>query len=228
MGNSMGSRSRLFSSILFMAIMGLSSLTAPAQSSEDGVVVLNGGGRTLFSKPPTHSNVPSPPLPPGVVTIYSNLGTGDQTYNAIAGVGILGPDAGQPWPEEVGSTFIPTADHLVQAVRVGATYVQGTNGIVISLNEDDNGIPGKQLAAGRFMNLPVFGSCCTLQTGKGKRGVPVKANTQYWVVLKPVAKDTFAVWNDNYQEIQGHWANNIGFGWDGSFQVLGAFGVYGK
>lgn len=225
MKNRTGAQSKLFTVILLIAIVGITSL-AVAQAND--VVTINGGRKTLFLKPPSHSAVPSVALPAGVITIYSNLGQGDQTYNPNAGVGILGPNAGQPWPEEVGSAFTPTADHLVQAIRVGTTYVQGTNGIILSLNEDDHGIPGKQLAGGKFMNLPRFGSCCTLQTGKGASGVQIKANTQYWVVVRPVAKDTYAVWNDNFNEVQGTWSNNIGSGWDTSYQVLGAFGVYGK
>jgi len=221
-----GSTSWLFTAILLIAIVGITSL-AVAQTP-DGVVTTNGGLRTLFLKPPSHSALPSEPLPAGVITIYSNLGKGDQTYNPNAGVGILGPNAGQPWPQSVGCAFIPTKDHLVQAVRVGATYVQGTNGIIVSLNEDDNGIPGKALASGKFRNLPRFGSCCTLQTGKGKSGVQIKANTQYWVVLQPIADDTYAVWDDNFNEIQGTWSNTLGSGWNTSYQVLGAFGVYGQ
>lgn len=218
-----GLRSFMWLGILLCTVASLASA-----ADQSGVTTINGGRKTVYVKPAWHSNQASTPLPAGVITIYSNLGTGDKAYNGNAGVGILGPDAGQPWPQEVGSTFTPKADHIVQAVRVGATYVQGTNGIVVSLNEDDNGVPGKQLASGKFTNLPTFGSCCTLQTGKGKSGIPVKANTTYWIVLRPIANDTYAVWNDNYNEIQGHWANNLGSGWNGSFQVLGAFGVYGQ
>jgi len=197
-------------------------------AARNNTVIINGGRQTIFVAPPIRSSISTTPLPPALVTIYSNLGKGDQVYNPNSGTGILGPDAGQPWPQTVGSAFTPTKDHIVQAVRVGATYVQGTNGIIVSLNEDDNGVPGKQLAAGKFSNLPQFGTCCTLQTGKGKTGIGVKANTQYWIVLQPIAKDTYAVWDNNYQGIEGRWANNLGSGWNGSFQVLGAFGVYGQ
>jgi hypothetical protein len=167
---------------------------------------------------------------PKLVTIYSNLGKRKNVYNAIAGVGILGPDAGQPWPESVGCGFRPKADHMVTEIQVGATYVQGTNTLVVSLNEDNKGIPGKALHTWRFSNLPTFGSCCTLQTAKYAKGIPVKKGKLYWVVLSPQQKfkDTYDVWNNNFAGTQGTFSNNMGSGWNSSYQVLGAFGVFGE
>ena len=59
-------------------------------------------------------------------------------------------------------------------IQVGATYVQGTNSLVMSLNEDDHHKPGKALHTWRFANLPTSGSCCTVQTGKFAKGIKVK------------------------------------------------------
>jgi hypothetical protein len=216
-----------FFTIITVIVLALST-QAIAQTAKNGTVTINGGRNMIFVKPPVYTISPPNTLPAGVIVIYSNLGKGNDTYNAISGVGILGPDAGQMLPQSVGTAFTPTADHLVQAVQVGATYVQGTNGVIVSLNEDSNGVPGKQLAAKSFTNLPSFGSCCTLQTGMGKSGIPVKANTQYWIVLQPIANDTYCVWNDNYQGLQGRWANNTGQGWQSSYQVLESMAVYGK
>lgn len=227
MGNSVSRLSSVIIGIAFVVIT--LAVLSTAQIANDNTVTINGGRNTIFLKPPTYSISHSAALPAGVITIYSNLGKGSNVYNAISGVGILGPNVpGQPLPQSVGTAFTPTADHLVQAVQVGATYVQGTNGVIVSLNEDSNGVPGKQLAAKTFANLPLFGTCCTLQTGVGKSGIPVKANTQYWVVLQPVANDTYCVWNDNYQGLQGQWANNTGQGWHSSYQVLESMAVYGK
>ena len=57
---------------------------------------------------------------------------------------------------------------------MGATYVQGTNSLVMSLNEDDHHKPGEALHTWRFANLPTSGSCCTVQTGKFAKGIKVK------------------------------------------------------
>lgn len=229
MRNSIRRRSLLIINV-FAAIIILALCTqAIAQTAKDETVTINGGRNAIFVGPPVHLTSPSEALPAGVITIYSNLGKGSNVYNAISGSGILGPNVpGQPLPQSVGTAFVPTQDHLVQAVRVGATYVQGTNGVIVSFNEDSNGVPGKALAQKTFTNLPTFGTCCTLLTGKGASGIPVKAKTQYWVVLQPIANDTYCVWNDNYQGLQGRWANNTGQGWNGSFQVLESMAVYGK
>ncbi|HSY98301.1 MAG TPA: hypothetical protein VK788_02300 [Terriglobales bacterium] len=200
------------------------------QAAGDGVVTINGGRNTILMRAPSDPFVPAVTESPKLVKIYSNLGTGSHVYNAIAGVGILGPDAGQPWPESVGCGFRPKADHMVTEIQVGATYVQGTNTLVVSLNENNKGIPGKALHTWRFSNLPTFGSCCTLQSAKYAKGIPVKKGKLYWVVLSPQQKfkDTYDVWNNNFAGTQGTFSNNIGSGWNSSYQVLGAFGVFGK
>jgi hypothetical protein len=195
-----------------------------------GVVTINGGRNTILVRTPSEPFVPATTASSKLVKIYSNLGKGSNVYNSIAGVGILGPDAGQPWPQSVGCGFRPTADHTVTEIQVGATYVQGANTLVVSLNEDNKGIPGKALHTWHFSNLPTFGSCCTLQTAKYARGIPVKKEKLYWVVLSPQKqfKDTYDVWNNNFAGTQGTFSNNIGSGWNSSYQVLGAFGVFGK
>ncbi len=226
MGTTIRHRSSVIIGIV-LAVITLATL-ATAQTASDGTVTINGGRNAIFVKPPTFSTLHRQNVPGRGVVIYSNLGHGDQAYNSISGVGILGPDAGQPLPESVATAFTPTADHVVQAVSVGVTYVQGTNGVVVSLSEDNDGIPGKQLASETFLNLPLFGTCCTLQTIKGKSGIQVKANTQYWVVVRPIATDTYCVWNDNFWGIQGRWANTTGQGWHSSFQVLESLAVYGR
>lgn len=200
------------------------------QAANDGVITINGGRNTILMRAPSEPFVPAVTASSNLVKIYSNLGKGSQVYNAISGYGILGPDAGQPWPESVGCGFRPKADHTVTEIQVAATHVQGTNALVVTLNEDNKGIPGKALHTWHFSNLPTFGQCCALQTAKYAKGIPVKKGKLYWVVLSPQAKDkdTYDVWNNNFAGTQGTFSNNIGSGWDSSYQVLGAFGVFGK
>jgi hypothetical protein len=200
------------------------------QAANDGVITINGGRNTILMRAPSEPFVPAVRPSPTLVEIYSNLGKGSKVYNAISGYGILGPDAGQPWPQSVGCGFRPKANHTVTEIQVGATWVQGTNSLVVSLNEDDKGIPGKALHTWHFSKLPVFGKCCALQTAKYAKGIPVKKGKLYWVVLSPQQqfKDTYDVWNNNFAGTQGTFSNNLGSGWDSSYQVLGAFGVFGK
>ena len=131
----------------------------------------------------------------------------------------------------VGNGFRPKADYLVTEVAVGATHYQNTNVLVVSLNQDNHGIPGKALQTWYFSNLPNIWTCCTLQTGKYARGIPVKKGKLYWVVLRPENKfqDTWDMWADNYAEKSGkYFSNNIGSGWNTSYQTLSAVGVFGK
>jgi hypothetical protein len=221
---------KLSRSIISFCLVVFAAIGAFAQGNKDGVVTINGGSRALFLKPPSRILAPDAPLPAGVVIIYSNLGKGDQAYNPNAGVGIVGKDAGQLFPQWVGIAFTPKADHLVQGIQVAATYVSGSNEMALLLDADDNGIPGSTLHAWKLSNLPEFGSCCVLQTSKYPAGIPVKGGTQYWIVLRtmPQGTDTYGVWDDNFKETQGTWANNTGQGWHTSYQVLPAVGVYGQ
>jgi hypothetical protein len=166
-----------------------------------------------------------------LVTIYSTLGKGDNVYSTQSAIGILGTDTGQMLPEMVANGFRPKADHVVTEVQVGATHNQGTNVLVVSLNQDNHGVPGKALHTWRFSNLPAIWTCCTLQTGKYAKGIKVQKGKLYWVVLRPNQQfqDTWDFWADNFAGKQGRlWANNTGTGWNASYQTLAGLGVFGK
>ena len=127
---------------------------AMGQASKDGVITINGGRTTVYMKPPSPVVAPAQPPSADLVTIYSNLGTGSNVYNAIAGSGVLGRQVpGQPRPEWLANGFTPTADHTVTEIQVGVTYVSGDNEMVLSLNEDNGGVPGKVLHTWHFANL---------------------------------------------------------------------------
>jgi len=211
------------------AILGFANLAASAQSS-DGVVRFNGGRSAVLLRAPAQPFTPAVAAPAKLVKIYSTLGTGKSVYSTLSAFGILGVDAGQPLPQMVGDGFRPKADHIVTMIQVGATYYQGTNALVVSLNQDNHGIPGKALHTWHFTNLPVAWSCCTLQTAKYAKGIPVKKGKLYWVVLRPEKQfqDTYDLWADNIAGKQGTFANNTGTGWNASYQMLSAVGVFGK
>jgi hypothetical protein len=207
------------------------TLAASAQTSNDGVIKLNGGRSAILMRAPSQPFMPAVRPSSKLVKIYSTLGKGNNVYSTLSGFGILGTGAGQPWPEMVGNGFRPKADHIVTEIQVGATHFQGTNALVVSLNQDNHGVPGKALHTWHFTDLPVIWSCCTLQTGKYAKGIMVKKGKLYWVVLRPEEKfqDTWDIWADNFAGKQGRmWANNIGSGWSSSYQTLGAVGVFGK
>ncbi len=207
------------------------AIAASAQT-KPGVIPINGGRNAVFVGKPDNS-LPAAHPAAGLVTIYSNLGTGTNVYNGIAGTGILGLHVpNMLYPEWLADSFVPTADHVVTQIQVGVTWVQGPNGVILSLAADNpSGGPGQPLKSWRLPNLPVFGTCCTLQTVTLTTPIPVTAGATYWIVLRtPDAnQSTWAVWNDNFNELNGPLWNNLGFGWiDEGMQAQGAFGVFGQ
>lgn len=214
-----------------LGLLILFSLTAAAQANSPRVATLNDGRTVVYLKPPSNFFTPAPP-DAGLVTIYSNLGTGNNIYNGIAGTGILGHFVpGQPFPEWIGNSFVPSDNRMVTEVQVGVTYVSGPKEMELTLNADDNGLPGEVLARWHTTNLADFGTCCQLMTAKASTGIPVSADTTYWIVVRTKIKNmgTYDVWNNDYNDVQGPTAVNHGHGWvDGGIQVQGAFGVFGQ
>nr|MBA3915172.1 hypothetical protein [Terriglobales bacterium] len=105
-----------------LGLLILFSLTAAAQANSPRVATLNDGRTVVYLKPPSNFFTPAPP-DAGLVTIYSNLGTGNNIYNGIAGTGILGHFVpGQPFPEWIGNSFVPSDNRMVTEVQVGVTY----------------------------------------------------------------------------------------------------------
>ena len=226
----MGTR-MLSRSVVCVGILSFVSMAAFTQDTKEGVITIDGGRTALFMKTPSQISTPVILSDPKLVKIYSNLGTGTSVYNAGAGNGVIGPKAGQKFPEWIGCGFRAKADHTVTEIRVGVTYVQGSNGVTLSLNADNHDRPGKALQTWQFANLPDFGTCCTLQIGKSTTGIKIKKGKLYWVVLRTSAKtqDTWDVWNYDISGQQGPWSNNIGSGWTkAGMQQLNAFGVFGR
>jgi hypothetical protein len=135
----------------------------------------------------------------GLVTIFSNLAAKypKGEYWCCTGYNVMGPDsgAGEQW---MGAAFTPSADHTVTRIEVAGGYSQqGTNGVVLSLNDDNKGVPGKALKTWNVSGLPRFGTCCALVVKSDSSGIPVSAGKQYWVVLSTNSHelDTVDAWN---------------------------------
>jgi len=136
-----------------------------------------------------------------LVTIVGNLASyRSGRYWAFEGSPVTGPDAEEGFPENWRAVaFSPSANHTATVIQVGVGLVSGTDGLVLSLNRDDKGIPGKAIATVQLRNLPAFGTCCTIETATLAKGVPLKAGTQYWVVVSTNTSEltTSATWTFN-------------------------------
>ncbi|HLY01134.1 MAG TPA: hypothetical protein VKR56_01410 [Candidatus Cybelea sp.] len=85
-----------------------------------------------------------------LVTIVGNLASyRSGRYWAFEGSPVTGPDAEEGFPENWRAVaFSPSANHTATVIQVGVGLVSGTDGLVLSLNRDDKGIPGKAIATG--------------------------------------------------------------------------------
>ena len=169
--------------------------------------VLRGNGTMVWGK---HARItvvtdPAPSIATtnlndaGLITIFSNLGAAypKGEYWCCTGYNVMGQNsgAGEQW---MAAAFTPAADHTVTKIEVAVGYSQqGTNGVVLSLNLDNNGVPGKALKTWNASGLPRFGTCCGLVVKTESAGIPVSAGKQYWVVLSTNSKeqDTVDGWN---------------------------------
>lgn len=221
----------LTNAVLCSTLLALASMAAfAAQDRTNGAIIINGGKEAIA----THVQVPFHPANPDrakLKTIYSNLGTGTNVYTAGAGWTVCGPNSNicTQW---VAMPFTPKAKALVTKIEAAVGWFAGTNELVLSLYSDSKGLPGKAIRNWHVKNMPNFGTCCTLNTVRSKKGLAVRKGKQYWVVASTDSTDTNlgAAWNFTYNNAQGSWANsnNQGSTWNTQGGTLGALGVFGR
>jgi hypothetical protein len=102
--------------------------------------------------------------------------------------------------------FTPATNMTVKELEASVVWDEGTNAVVMSLNNDSSGLPGKAIHTWSVKNLATIGTCCQLATAKSKAGIPVKAGTQYWLVVGTNSNDTniFAAWEVNSTDMRSH------------------------
>jgi hypothetical protein len=213
-----------------LTVLALASVTAFAgQDTRNGVVIINGGREAVAMRPqlPVRAGNPNPGK---LKTIYSNLGTSTDAYYSGAGWTVCGPDSNicTQW---VAGAFTPKANSTLTEIEVAVGWFAGTNAAILRLNKDSNGLPGKAIHSWNLTNLYDFGTCCTLDVLKDKKGIKVKGKTQYWVVASTTLTSTFGgAWNYTYNLATGSWANSNDQGttWNSQGGDIPAFGVFGK
>ncbi len=186
---------------LALALLVSGGAVSAASSGPSRGILMNGThAKKIVIPEPALSFTPMPSDVPGQVTIFSNLASKYRKgeYWCCSGYNIMGRDsgAGEQW---IAAAFIPDADHTVTKIQVGAGWSQGTNGIVISLNKDDHGVPGNALKTWNLSSLPIFGTCCTVLQVSSRTGIPLSGGQQYWVMLSTNDSETDTVdgWNES-------------------------------
>lgn len=135
----------------------------------------------------------------GAVTIFSSLASKypNGVYWCCTGYNVMGSNSGVgvQW---MGGAFTPDSNHTLTRVEVAVGYSgQGPNAVVISVNEDKGGVPGKALKKWNVSGLPAFGTCCTTVLRTDKAGIALTGGQQYWIVasLSSGETDTVDGWN---------------------------------
>jgi len=177
-------------------LAGTSSLAA-------GNSVLSHDGRQTFVAPSSNAPHRTNLFDPGGgrVVIFSNIGKkyDNGRYWCCTGATITGPTALSGFPEFwQAAAFTPADDATISRIAVAVGFVQGVNGLVLSINADSSGAPGAAIQSWDLSNLPTFGDCCVVDLQKNA-GVPVTGGTQYWIVVSTndSEKRTWAAWNLN-------------------------------
>ena len=132
----------------------------------------------------------------GLVTIYDSIAGKypKGRYWCCSGYNVMGQNQGTQW---MGGAFTPGANHTATRIEIAVGWSQGPNGVVVSINSDNNGVPGTALKTWNVSNLPIFGTCCTLVVKTDKAGIPLTGGRQYWIVLSTNGNenDTVDAWN---------------------------------
>lgn len=211
------------------------TVLSPALAGGQSRVVRSDKGVLKMTTTRRGTTTPYAERPSNDPLIFGNLATKDPkaVYWCCAAYPVTGPKspAGENW---TAAAFTPAANATVTKVTVAVGYESSTKNfdVLLSLNADNNGVPGKALKTWKVTfpgGKPIFGTCCTVKSGTGS--ISVSANTKYWVMLSTEAdSDIWAGWNsnDSDQIDQIPYAQYSNGAWT-TYPNLGpAFAVYGQ
>lgn len=124
------------------------------------------------------------------VRIFDNMGRRPAgKYWGGAPFAIVGGGGNSEFTDdEFAAAFTPSANHtatVIEAAIVASTLGYGSGGFSLSVNQDDNGVPGSALITAQLPGLPQNypGLCCAMVIGTIPSGLALIGGTQYWLVL---------------------------------------------
>ncbi|HWA03988.1 MAG TPA: choice-of-anchor R domain-containing protein [Rhizomicrobium sp.] len=183
--------------LVFAAALAFAGTTALAAGTS-GVTLSSDKRITSIRNP--HSVYTPHLAPKNQNLIFSNIGFkyAKGLYFCCYGNTISGSNSliGQTY--WLAGSFVPESDATVKEIDAAVGYVTGANTVVVTLYDDNGGVPGNVLAKGKASGLTTFGTCCGLAIAKGKH-VALTAGHTYWVAVTTdgADSDTWAAWNFN-------------------------------
>ncbi|MGO9257546.1 MAG: hypothetical protein ACLQU1_14720 [Bryobacteraceae bacterium] len=132
-------------------------------------------------------------------------------YQCITGTLSSGSVCENNPSHEVAAPFRATLTNGLQSITLALGAGGGTNGVIVSLALDSGGTPGNILESWTVTNLP-GGAQPALTTVNDRLNLVLTAAQPYWVIVQPMASDTYVVWYTNILGLGGAMANN-GSGW---------------
>jgi len=225
-------RKPVVSILLVLSALTLAGIASLAAAGRHGIVLSQDGRTVITKQSPSHITPFVEPV--ALTTIAGNLSKyPNGVYFCCYGNTISGPNSALGTAYWAAIPFTPTADTSVRAIEVSVGYIEGANGVTISLNADASGVPGAQIAGGDVLGLQPYGDCCQLAVAKGRGGVPVNAGTQYWVVVSTSSNlsTAFDAWAFNSTDMRAlpiaFYSSSSGV-WGASQSLLPGYAVLGN
>jgi hypothetical protein len=187
---------RVIVGVALLLLVSVAAFTA----SKNGVIVSD-NGRTVMVKARAQQATATDQSDANLVKIYDNLGAAypKGIYWCCEGATISGPNSPGNVEWWDGVAFTPSANHVVTKIKLALGYLGGTNEVIVSVNNDANGIPGTAIKTWKVKNLVAGGTCCTVAVITDQSGIAVTSGVQYWITVTTNAddKDAFLFWNVN-------------------------------
>jgi PEP-CTERM motif len=154
--------------------------------------------------------------------IFSDLGPGN-SYNCCYALDVTGSGPGY---QATANGFTSPGAYDVTQIDIALANISGTNEAEVSLWTDVGGVQGTELGDWTVNDQPAFGSTSTeLATISGITGVNLAAGSSYYLVVAPIAADTYDVFNFNSTGASGPVLVNLGSGFFQYGTTLTAFDV---
>jgi hypothetical protein len=221
------SRTMRAAGLAALAVLAAAALASAAAGSSRAPTFTK-TGRTSVAGAHAAATAAAPALSTPAFTLFSDFGAG-HAYDCCVGWTVAGPASG-PGLFSAALPFTPAVDARVTQIDVAVSNAGGANGpLTIQLAADDGGVPGAVYGTWTvFSGVPVFGTCCQIETIHVSPSLPVGQGRQYWVVASTSGSDTWDAWNWNSVGATGTELYNQGSGWLANLDSpLGAFDVLG-